>query len=159
MTQSTRHYLCIAFIISHVQQRLLWNMQCSLLLSPSSLFWWMAFCYTGQRQVSIVGSWNRKYLLLFWNGLVACSLMSIVSLEFFLWGSLHISHVLTMFSVSLLIPLQYTLFLALNRYVSTPSCVLWILFRTMLFILFGITRHSPLVANSFCTERHSFIDS
>ena len=43
---------------------------------------------------------------MFWNGLIACTLMNIVSLEFFLWCSLHISHVLTMFYMSLLIPLQ-----------------------------------------------------
>ena len=54
----------IAVLVSHVQQRLLWNIQCSLHLSPSSLFWWIAFCCTGQRQVRIVGGWIRKYLLL-----------------------------------------------------------------------------------------------
>ena len=43
---------------------------------------------------------------MFWNRLVACSLMSIVSLEFFLRCSLHISHILTMFSMFLLIHLQ-----------------------------------------------------
>ena len=52
------------------------------------------------------GQLNSKIsAAMFWNGQVACSLRCIVSLEFFLWCSPHISHVLIMFSVSLLIPL------------------------------------------------------
>ena len=68
------------------------------------------------------------------------------------------SHDLTTFSISLLIPLQYTLFLAFNWHFSMPWCASWILFRTMFCMLFGITMHSPFVINPSCTDRHSFSD-
>ena len=70
----------------------------------------------------------------------------------------RMSHDLTIFSISLLIPLQYKLFLAFNQHFSMSRCASWILFRTMLCMLFGITMHSPFVTYPFCTDRHSFSD-
>ena len=86
---------------------------------------------------------------MFWNGLVACSLIIIVSLVFFLWCSLHMSPDLTTFSISLFISFQYTLFLVFNRHFSKHWCTSWILFRNMFCMLFGIRLYSPMYSPLF----------